>query len=197
MPPWSPYIQLKVNSKAFNLINSKANSQKLLCLPGPPTCTWSFIQKLLEKGNLMEGVNSQVLPVAVSAHVVRVRLQLILMYNSFGLNHTMHNFHSCCASPSAMHWVQKVQWAMMFVDDQVATKKDFLESVCNALASKSSMWQRSVPTKEDLLTSSTSCSAGKAGSKLANAEKASANVMSSVVESWYFLFMFVYMLACI
>ena len=85
----------------------------------------------------------------------------------------------------------------MFVDDQVAMKKDFLESVCNALASKSSMWQRSVPTKEDLLTSSTSCSAGKAGSKLANAEKASANVMSSVVESWYFLFMFVYMLACI
>ena len=52
------------------------------------------------------------------------------------------------------------------------------------------------------VTSSTSCSAGKAGSKLANAENASANVMSSVVESWYvsftFVFLFpVFMCACL
>ena len=81
----------------------------------------------------MEGVNSQVLAVAVSTHVVRIRLWLML----------------------SNIWCSSIIFEYLQILFSIA-----------------------------LLTSSTLWSGGKAGSKLARAEKASAKVMSSVVEFW-------------
>ena len=74
---------------------------KLLCLTGPPTMYIHLV------------VNSK----ALERRKPRGRSE------QSGL--ARHCFRSCCASPSAINWVQKVQCLMMFVNDLVPTKEVF------------------------------------------------------------------------